>query len=119
MDYNDFENDVSFLFSKDKWNGTNIKNMDSSHIINTLLMLERKSGRYKTNYELFIIDHINEGILVPRDSIDDIVNMNSVDWIKTTPIYHALNDELFKRGLLSYFHTVQKRFENNEESTNQ
>ena len=115
-DYEDENRDVSFLYEEKKWNGKEIKNMDSSHIVNTLLMLERKANRYKTNYELFVIDHSNGTMLVPKDNINELININPLNWIKTTPIYEALYTELGNRGLINYYETVRTRFLDEEES---
>lgn len=116
VDYNDYEDrNITFLFETEKWNGDKVSKMDSSHIINTLLMLERKSNRYKTNYELFVIDHSNDAMLVPKDNINDLVKMDSRDWIKTTPIYKALYAELESRNLTEYFETIKFRFATQEE----
>lgn len=117
VDYNDYEDrNVTFLFETEKWNGDKVSKMDSSHIINTLLMLERKSDRYKTNYELFVIDHSNDTMLVPKDNINNLVKMDSRDWIKTTPIYKALYAELESRNLTEYFETIKFRFATQEEA---
>lgn len=117
VDYNDYEDrNITFLFETEKWNGDKVSKMDSSHIINTLLMLERKSNRYKTNYELFVIDHSNDTMLVPKDNINDLVKMDSRDWIKTTPIYKALYAELESRNLTEYFETIKFRFATQEEA---
>lgn len=117
VDYNDYEDrNITFLFETEKWNGDKVSKMDSSHIINTLLMLERKSNRYKTNYELFVIDHSNDTMLAPKDNINDLVKMDSRDWIKTTPIYKALYAELESRNLTEYFETIKFRFATQEEA---
>lgn len=105
------ECDCKFLFEKEKWNGTKIDAMTNSHIVNTLLMLERKANRYKTSYELFVIDNMNNTMLIPRDSIDDLVGRKPIDWIVTTPIYVALLNELKNRNLEGYFRIVRTRFE--------
>ena len=106
------ENEIHFLFNSEKWNGTAVKDMTSSHIINTLLMLNRKASEFKLKYELFVIDNSGNGLLVPRDNIDDLAKMCPIDWMTSTPIYLALIGELDNRKLLNYYNTVQERLAN-------
>lgn len=109
-DYDMEENrDIHFLFEKEKCNCTKIENMESSHIINTLLMLNRRAMNYKLNYELFVIDHSKDNLLVPKDNIYELAKINPSDWICTTPIYVSLVKELDSRGLLNYYNTVKER----------
>lgn len=110
-EYGEYEEskDIHFLFETEKWNGTRIENMESSHIINTLLMLNRRANQFKLNYELFVIDHSKDKLLVPRDNIDELAKKCPIEWITGTPIYLALIAELDKRGLLNYYNTVQER----------
>lgn len=83
--------------------------MTSSHIINTLLMLQRRCGEFKLNYELFVIDNMNNTLLVPKDNIKDLAKKDAESWIIETPIYIALMEELEKRKLDDYFDTVMER----------
>lgn len=110
-EYCDDNKDIHFLFEKECWNGSKIKNMTSSHIINTLSMLLRKSEQLKQNYELFIIDNMNNTMLVPKDSINELVKKNAFDWIVSTPVYLALLSELGNRGLLAYYDIVKSRLD--------
>lgn len=105
---------VKFLFEIEKWNGQLIEKMESSHIVNTILMLLRKSSKFKLDYELFIIDHTNDKLLIPIDNIEDIAKMDNETWIKTTPIFLALTRELAKRRLLPYLDVVLDRYSKNE-----
>lgn len=101
--------DIHFLFETEKWNGTKLNNMTSSHIINTLLMLQRRCNEFKLNYELFVIDNMNNNLLIPKDNIDTLAKKDAESWIIETPIYIALMEELEKRGLEKYFDTVMER----------
>ena len=115
MDYSECEElSVSFLFDKDKWNGNKIGNMTSSHIINTLLMLNRKSNKFKLDYEMFVIDNMNNDMLVPKDDINELSKMCPIEWIVSTPVYGALIAELDNRGLLEYYNNVQERIATSE-----
>lgn len=105
---------VKFLFEIEKWNGQLIEKMQSSHIVNTILMLLRKSSKFKLDYELFVIDHTNDKLLIPVDNIEDIAKMDSEAWIKTTPIFLALTRELAKRRLLPYLDVILDRHSKNE-----
>lgn len=109
MEYEDRDRDIHFLFETEKWNGTKLSNMTSSHIINTLLMLQRRCNEFKLNYELFVIDNMNNTLLVPKDNIDTLSKKDAESWIIETPIYIALMEELEKRGLEKYFDTVMER----------
>lgn len=109
MEYEDRDRDIHFLFETEKWNGTKLNNMTSSHIINTLLMLQRRCNEFKLNYELFVIDNMNNNLLIPKDNIDTLAKKDAESWIIETPIYIALMEELEKRGLEKYFDTVMER----------
>lgn len=106
--------DIHFLFETDNWNGRSIKDMTSSHIINSTLMLLKRANEFKLNYELFVIDHSNDKLLKPITDIDTLASMDASVWIKTTPIFIAFLKELGVRGLLSYFDIVLKRFDTEE-----
>ena len=103
------DNDIHFLFEEEKWNGSRIDKMASSHIINTLLMLRRRASEFKLNYELFVIDNMDNNLLVPRDDINDLSKKDALSWIIETPIYLALLEELECRGLEDYFDMVISR----------
>lgn len=109
MEYEDRDRDIHFLFEDKKWNGSSIDKMTNSHIINTLLMLQRRCNEFKLNYELFVIDNMNNKLLVPKDNIETLAKRPAEDWIIETPIYIALMEELEKRGLEKYFDTVMDR----------
>ena len=103
------DNDIHFLFEEEKWNGSRIDKMASSHIINTLLMLRRRASEFKLNYELFVIDNMDNNLLLPRDDINDLSKKDALSWIIETPIYLALLEELECRGLEDYFDMVISR----------
>lgn len=107
----DRDRDIHFLFEQDQWNGSKIEKMTNSHIINTLLMLRRRACEFKLNYEMFVVDNMNNTLLVPKDNIDDLVKKDKLSWIIETPIYIALMEELEDRGLEDYFDTVVERIE--------
>lgn len=108
-EYCEESKDIHFLFDRTKWCGRKIKDMTSSHIINTLLMLQRRSQEFKIQYELFVIDNMNNDLLIPKDNIDDLAKKDPGSWIIETPIYIALMEELEARGLENYFDTVMLR----------
>ncbi len=108
------DRDIHFLFEDKKWNGLKIEDMTNSHIINTLLMLERRATEFKQNYELFVIDNMNNKLLVPKDNIKTLAKRPAEDWIIETPIYIALMEELEKRGLSEYFDIICERFSNTQ-----
>ena len=107
----DGDTDIHFLFETEKWNNTLIKNMETSHIINSALMLLRRANEFKLNYELFLIDHKDGKLLKTVDDINDIAKMNAEIWIKTTPIFTSFLKELSVRNLLTYFDIVLGRIE--------
>lgn len=109
------DRDIHFLFDKQKWGNQKIEDMTSSHIINTLLMLKRRASEFKLNYELFIIDKMNNDLLVPKDDINKLAPRPANDWIIETPIYVALLEELEKRKLADYFDLVVERIKKGEE----
>lgn len=103
------KNDIYFLFETEEWNGSKIESMTSSHIINTLIMLQRRCNEFKTNYELFVIDNMDNKLLVPKDNIETLAKKDAESWIIETPIYIALMEELEKRGLEKYFDIIMER----------
>lgn len=115
---NEDSRDIHFLFETDNWNGKKIKDMTSSHIINSALMLIKRATEFKLNYELFVIDHSNDKLLKPITDIDTLANMDASVWIKTTPIFIAFLKELGIRGLLSYFDIVLNRMETEKTENN-
>ena len=46
----DTDRDIHFLFETNTWNGNKIKDMTSSHIINSALMLLKRATEFKLNY---------------------------------------------------------------------
>ena len=108
------DRDIHFIFEEHNWNGRKIEDMQSSHIINTLLMLRRRATEFKLNYELFIIDNMHNELLVPKDEINIVSQMDADSWIIETPIYLSLLEELEDRGLADYFDTVVERVERKE-----
>lgn len=107
----DTDRDIHFLFETDTWNGNKIKDMTSSHIINSALMLLKRATEFKLNYELFVIDNTGNKLLVPKDNIEDLAKLDANTWIKTTPVFVAFTKELAERKLLSYFDIVLGRLE--------
>lgn len=107
----DTSKDIHFLFETDNWNGTPIKEMTSSHIINTILMLLKRANEFKLKHELFVIDNMNGKLLVPKDNIEDLAKLDAKEWIKNTPVMMAFIKELDARSLLSYFEIVSSRIE--------
>lgn len=110
----DESKDIHFLFDKQKWCDKRISDMTSSHIINTLLMLRRRANEFKLNYELFVIDNMNNNLLVPKDDINRLAPRPANDWIIETPIYVALLEEIEKRKLDDYFDLVIERTKKEE-----
>ena len=110
----DIDRDIHFLYEDKKWNGNTIEKMANSHIINTLLMLRRRAGEFKLNYEMFVVDNMNDKLLVPKDDINDLVKKDPLSWIIETPIYIALIEELEYRELDDYFDSVVERVERKE-----
>lgn len=110
----DTDRDIHFLFETDTWNGNKIKDMTSSHIINSALMLLKRATEFKLNYELFVIDNTGNKLLVPKDNIEDLAKLDDTTWVKTTPIFVAFTKELAERKLLSYFDIVLNRMETNK-----
>lgn len=109
MEYEDRDRDIHFLFEDKKWNGSSIDKMTNSHIINTLLMLRRRALEFKQNYELFVIDNMDNKLLIPRDNIKDLLKKDAESWIIETPIYIALLEELEKRKLADYYDVILER----------
>lgn len=107
MEYED--KDIHFLFEEERWNGSKIKKMANSHIINTLLMLRRRAVEFKLNYELFVIDNMNNNLLIPKDDINELSKKDALNWITKTPIYMALMKELEERKLADYFNIIMER----------
>jgi len=108
------DRDIHFLYEDKKWNGNTIEKMANSHIINTLLMLRRRAGEFKLNYEMFVVDNMNDKLLVPKDDINYLVKKDPLSWIIETPIYIALIEELEYRELDDYFDSVVERVERKE-----
>lgn len=108
------DKDIHFLFETDNWNGTLVKDMTSSHIINSALMLLKRATEFKLNYELFVIDNTTNKLLVPKDNIEELAKLDATTWIKTTPIFIAFTKELATRKLLSYFDIVLERVNTDE-----
>ena len=113
-EYCEDNKDIHFLFDGNNWDERRIDKMTSSHIINTLLMLRRRANEFKLNYELFVIDHSNDKLLVPKDNINDLAKKDSLDWMIETPVYIGLLEELEKRNLADYFDVVLERSEKEE-----
>lgn len=105
------DRDIHFLFEIDNWNGRTIKEMSSSHIINSALMLLKRAKEFKLNYELFVIDNTDNKLLIPKDNIDELAKLDAITWIKTTPVFIAFTKELATRKLLSYFEVVLDRLD--------
>lgn len=114
----DTDRDIHFLFETDNWNGKSIKDMTSSHIINSALMLLKRANEFKLNYELFVIDNVDNKLLVPKDNIEELAKLDAVTWVKTTPIYIAFIKELAIRKILPYFNIVLTRMETEEGTEN-
>ena len=112
----DGDTDIHFLFETEKWNGTLVKDMETSHIINSALMLLRRANEFKLNYELFLIDHKDGKLLKTVDDINEIAKMDAETWVKTTPIFVAFLKELSVRNLLSYFDIVLDRIAKSKEN---
>lgn len=74
----------------------------------------RRANESKLNYELFVIDNMNNDLLVPKDDIKKLAPRPANDWVIETPIYLALMEELEKRGLADYFDLVIERTKREE-----
>lgn len=111
----DTDRDIHFLFEIDNWNGKSVKDMTSSHIINSALMLLKRATEFKLNYELFVLDNANNKLLIPKDNIEELAKKDATEWIKTTPIFVAFVKELTVRKQLAYFNIVLERLENGAE----
>jgi len=100
--------DISTLFETESWNYNKIKDMKSSHIINTLLMLRRNAEDYKRQYEYFLIDNRDGKMLTTIDDIGRIAKREAQEWIVEVPVFKSLLEELKNRQLDGYYDILVK-----------
>ena len=108
-------NDVHFLY-KTTWNGRNVSDLTSSHIINILLLLEREASKNKTAFEMYLLDFKEDELIKTKYSLIDIAKLSITEWLESLPIYKALIAELETRNLKEYFEIVKARKESENET---
>lgn len=115
--YNRLEdvNDVHFLY-KTTWDGKNVSDLTSSHIINILLLLEREASKNKTAFEMYLLDFKEDELIKTKYSLIDIAKLSITEWLESLPIYKALIAELETRNLKEYFEIVKARKESENET---
>ena len=94
------------------------RDMSNSHLLNTLLYLERNASAIKTQRDLELADTLQEQLLsitgledkdVIKGEIMKVWKQEPSDWIQKTPIYKALYAEVNERDLLDLLHTLRTR----------
>lgn len=108
-------NDVHFLY-KTTWDGRNVSDLTSSHIINILLLLEREASKNKTAFEMYLLDFKEDELIKTKYSLIDIAKLSITEWLESLPIYKALIAELETRNLKEYFEIVKARKESENET---
>lgn len=96
---------VDQLGSFTHWNDNPIGKMDTYHIINTLKYIVQKAEDYKTQYELYLMETVEWPMRLNEKDLKDVINMDVQEWIKTTPIWRGLTNELEVRNMLDYAKT--------------
>lgn len=102
--------DMHFLY-KTNWNNHELSEMSNSHLVNTMMYIWKNRLKWKMDFELFVLDHSDDELLKPIISLAELASMNIDDWIKSTPIYQAIKNELEKRELFNYYEIVRARYE--------
>lgn len=108
-------NDVHFLY-KTAWDGRNVSDLTSSHIINILLLLEREAHKNKTAFEMYLLDFKEDELIKTKYNLIDIAKLSITEWLESLPIYKALIAELETRNLKEYFEIVKARKESENET---
>ena len=98
----DLKRTIDQLGSFTHWNGNLIGEMSTYHIINTLKYIIEKADDYKMQYELYLIECPNWPLKTAVEDIEKLVSTDTQEWIKTTPIWKSLLEELSNRNMLEY-----------------
>lgn len=102
---NSVKSTVDQLGSFVYWNGNLISEMSSYHIINTLKFLQERADDFKMQYELYLLESEEWPIKMSDAEISKIIEMDTQQFIKDTPIWKALLEELKVRNLYDYVKT--------------
>lgn len=101
-----------------------VEEMKSSHLINTVLYLERRADDLKRNHDVDLLDDdknleatvqliaLYTGEYVKKDDlIKEMWKIDSNEWLKSTITYQMLLKEVEERGLTEYLDMLHERAE--------
>lgn len=104
------EEESPYFLYEDNWRTKDISSMDDGHLINTVMMLEKRAMEYKEQFEIYLLGtRRSHPVLEPKFDLMEIARMDEKTWLESTPIYKKLIEELNKRDLGEYLTIVKER----------
>lgn len=93
---------IDQLGNSSYWHDNLIGEMSTYYIINALNYIARQADDYKMQYELYLMESPDWPMKTSAKDIADIVEMDTQEWIRNTPIWKAFVEELSQRNMLDY-----------------
>lgn len=120
MRYDSDECESPYFLYETTWRGKSVKDMDTDHLMNTVMMLKRRALEFKEQFEVYLISTKNSNpVMEPKYDLLEIARMETQNWLESTPMYKLLMEELKNRGLDEYLLIIeQRRKENNDGKKN-
>lgn len=98
-----------FLY-EETWRGRKVKDMETDHLMNTVMMLKRRALEFKEQFEVYLISSKNSNpVMEPKYELLEIAKMDTQIWLESTPMYKQLMSELKERGLDEYLLIIEER----------
>lgn len=108
-------NDENYLFDDKKYRGDEISNLSDRRLLKATIELVDKVDFIKEDFEFDLLDNEKEVnkykslFKTKKNFMKELIEKNSMEWLKELPLYKALVNEIEKRNLTYYLTALLER----------